>query len=61
MDQTCPVVHKSCHPQARLKTVTLFYIHCGLGTAMQVLKVLKVLKILKKNHFAFAGGLCVRV
>jgi hypothetical protein len=31
MDQTCPVVHKSRRPQARLKTVTLFYIHCGLG------------------------------
>jgi hypothetical protein len=28
MDQTCPVVHKSRRPQARLKTVTLFYIHC---------------------------------
>jgi hypothetical protein len=31
MDQTCPVVHKSRRPQARLKTVTLFYIHCGIG------------------------------
>jgi hypothetical protein len=31
MDQTCPVVHKSRRPQARLKTVTLFYIHCELG------------------------------
>jgi hypothetical protein len=30
MDQTCPVVHKSRRPQARLKTVTLFYIHCEL-------------------------------
>jgi hypothetical protein len=30
MDQTCPVVHKSRRPQARLKTVTLFYIHCDL-------------------------------
>jgi hypothetical protein len=29
MDQTCPVVHKSRRPQAGLKTVTLFYIHCG--------------------------------
>jgi hypothetical protein len=29
MDHTCPVVHKSRRPQARLKTVTLFYIHCG--------------------------------
>jgi hypothetical protein len=29
MDQTCPVIHKSRRPQARLKTVTLFYIHCG--------------------------------
>jgi hypothetical protein len=29
MDQTCPVVHKSRRPQARLKTVTLFDIHCG--------------------------------
>jgi hypothetical protein len=29
MDQTCPVVHKSRRPHARLKTVTLFYIHCG--------------------------------
>jgi hypothetical protein len=28
MDQTCPVVHKSRRPQARLKTVTLFYINC---------------------------------
>jgi hypothetical protein len=31
MDQTCPVVHKSRHPQARLKTVTLLYIHCVYG------------------------------
>jgi hypothetical protein len=29
MDQTCPVVHKSRRPQARLKTVTVFYIHCA--------------------------------
>jgi hypothetical protein len=29
MDQTCPVDHKSRRQQARLKTVTLFYIHCG--------------------------------
>jgi hypothetical protein len=28
MDQTCPVGHKSRRPKARLKTVTLFYIHC---------------------------------
>jgi hypothetical protein len=33
MDQTCPVVHKSRRPQARLKTVTLFYIHCGWAPA----------------------------
>jgi hypothetical protein len=30
MDQTCPVVHKSRRPQARPKTVPLFYIHCDL-------------------------------
>jgi hypothetical protein len=29
MDQTCLVVHKGRRPQARLETVTLFYIHCG--------------------------------
>jgi hypothetical protein len=34
MDQTCPVVHKSRRPQARLKTVTLFYIHCALATIL---------------------------
>jgi hypothetical protein len=36
MDQTCPVVHKSRRPQARLKTVTLFYIHCGFTNRYQV-------------------------
>jgi hypothetical protein len=30
MDQTCPVVHKSRRPQAKLLTVTLFYIHCDI-------------------------------
>jgi hypothetical protein len=33
MDQTCPVVHKSRRSQAWLKTVTLFYIHCGQALA----------------------------
>jgi hypothetical protein len=35
MDQTCPVAHKSRRPQARLKTVTLFYIHCALDDRFQ--------------------------
>jgi hypothetical protein len=36
MDQTCPVVHKSRRPQARLNTVTLFYIHCAKSHAREL-------------------------
>jgi hypothetical protein len=28
MDQSCPVVHKSCRPQARLQTAKLFCNNC---------------------------------
>jgi hypothetical protein len=28
MDQYCPVVHKSCRPQARLQTAKLFCNNC---------------------------------
>jgi hypothetical protein len=54
MDQTCPVVHKSRRPQARLKTVTLFYIHCDPTLKryrrMQSLKGIKSLTELLKVH-----------
>jgi hypothetical protein len=31
MDQSCPVVHKSRRPQARLQTAKLFCNNCGFG------------------------------
>jgi hypothetical protein len=37
MDQTCPVVHKSRRPQARLKTVTL----CQTLTGQDVWQVVR--------------------
>jgi hypothetical protein len=37
MDQSCPVVHKSRRPQARLQTAKLFCNNCGATFAEMVL------------------------
>jgi hypothetical protein len=58
IDQTCPVVHKSRRPQARLTTVTLFYIHCGIYYVLKLFVHWDARRMFGKEVLNWIGGKC---